>query len=240
MKPILEIKNLSAGYADLPILKKISLTLEPGKLTVLMGPNGAGKSTLLKSIFNLTTITGGQVVFDDTDITHWPVHKRLTRGIAFVSQGKINFGTLTVQENLEIGAHHVADATIVKQRLERITALFPTLATKRHQPAFSLSGGEQQMLALGRALMSEPRLLLLDEPSLGLSPKYVKEVFAIIARIRTELGTTILIVEHNLKSLLNLADFGYILVQGEIIASGPCATLKKSPLMQQVFVGALD
>lgn len=240
MQTILEIKNLHAGYADLPILKNVSLALTPGTLTVLMGPNGAGKSTLLKSIFNLTTITGGEIIFEGTDITHWPVHERLAHGIAFVSQGKINFGTLSVQENLEIGAHHVRDAKLIAARLARVTALFPALTAKYRQPAFSLSGGEQQMLALARALMSEPRLLLLDEPSLGLSPKFVKDVFATIARIRSELGTTILIVEHNLKSLLNLADFGYILVNGEVIAAEPCTTLKDSPLMQQVFVGALD
>jgi branched-chain amino acid transport system ATP-binding protein len=240
MNPILDIKNLNAGYADLAILKDVSLSLTPGTITVLMGPNGAGKSTLLKSIFNLTKITAGEIFFENTDIAHWPVHERLARGIAFVSQGKINFGTLSVQENLEIGAHHVRDNKIIAARLERVTALFPALAAKKNQPAFSLSGGEQQMLALARALMSEPKLLLLDEPSLGLSPKFVKEVFATIVRVRNELGTTILIVEHNLKSLLNLADFGYILVQGEVIASGPCATLKDSPLMQKVFVGELD
>ena len=237
---ILKIDKLNAGYGDLQILKDVSLELQEGAVSVLMGPNGAGKSTLLKSIFSITDVSSGNVTFQGTDITGWPAHKLLAKGIAFVSQGKVNFGLLSVEDNLLLGAHHIKEKAVKAERLEEVYTQFTVLKQKRKLYAFSLSGGEQQMLAIGRALMSHPTLLLMDEPSLGLAPKLVKEMFAHITEIKERFGTTILIVEHNLKSLMDVADYGFVLVHGKIVAHDTCMRLKGSEIMKQVFVGALE
>ncbi|MDO8626489.1 MAG: ABC transporter ATP-binding protein [Candidatus Magasanikbacteria bacterium] len=237
---MLKITNLNAGYADLPVLKEVNLELQPATMSVLMGPNGAGKSTLLKSVFNLTNITSGQIYFEGVEITGWPAHKLLSLGIAYVAQGKINFSSMTVRENLMLGAHFIKNKMECQERLVKIYEQFPMLLEKEGALAFTLSGGQQQMLAIGRALMSAPRLLLLDEPSLGLAPKLVKEVFAKVRAIKDIFGATVLIVEHNLKSLMEVADYGYILVQGQIVAHDKCSILKNLPIMKDVFVGKLD
>lgn len=237
---MLKVVNLNAGYADLPVLRDVSLELKPGTMSVLMGPNGAGKSTLLKSIFNLTTITSGQIWFECIEITKWPAHKLLALGIAFVAQGKINFGTLTVRDNLMLGAHLIKNKAEALERLVHVYEQFPMLLEKDKQLAYTLSGGQQQMLAIGRALMSAPKLLLMDEPSLGLAPKLVKEVFAKIKSIKETFGVTVLIVEHNLKSLFDVADYGYVLVQGSVVAHDRCSILKNQPIMKDVFVGKLE
>lgn len=237
---ILQIKNLSAGYKDLAVLKNVSLNLEEGTLAVLMGPNGAGKSTLLRSIFGLTDLTSGDVFFENEKITKISASDLLQKGVAFVSQGRVNFSTLSVRDNLLLGAHHLTDIAEVTRRLEEIYEQFPILKEKQRDYAFALSGGQQQMLAIGRALMSKPKLLLMDEPSLGLAPKLVKEVFQKIVEIRDHFKTTILIVEHNLKSLLDIADYGYVLVQGEVVAEDSCKALKQSKIMKKVFVGGLE
>lgn len=234
------ITKLSAGYDDLGILKDVSLTLHPRAISVLMGPNGAGKSTLLKSIFNLATITSGKIVWHGEDITRFPTHRLLAKGIAFVPQGRINFGTLSVKENLLMGARHERDTTRVATRLAQVYEQFPGLQEKEHQLAFRFSGGQQQMLAIGRALMSAPQLLLMDEPSLGLAPKLVKEMFVHIRELKEQFGVTVLIVEHNLKSLMDMADYGYVMVAGEIVAQDSCAELKNSDIMKKVFVGEFD
>lgn len=239
-KAILTINNLSAGYGDIQILKDITLTLKPGTLSVLMGPNGAGKSTLLKSIFNITNVTNGTVTLFGEDITGLAPHALLKKGVAFVSQGKVNFGMLSVQDNLLLGAHHEKDKKIIATRLAEVYKQFPVLEEKKKELAYGLSGGQQQMLAIGRALMSAPKLLLMDEPSLGLAPKLVKEVFATIKDIRDSFDTTILIVEHNIKSLFDIADDGYVLVQGELVAHDTCANLKDSDIMKKVFVGEFE
>ena len=237
---MLRIEKLTAGYGELTVLKDVSLNLIPGTISVLMGPNGAGKSTLLRSVFNLTTISKGNILFDGHDITRWPTSALVEKGVAFVSQGRINFGTMTVRDNLLMGAHLVKDATVAAARLEKIYMEFPALKEKEYQYAFTLSGGQQQLLAIGRALMSAPKLLLLDEPSLGLAPKLVAEVFNKIKEIRNVFNTTILIVEHNIKSLMDMADYGYVLVGGAIVAHDSCVNLKNSPIMKQVFVGTLE
>lgn len=239
-KPLLKITNLCAGYEDIKVLEDVALELQKGTITVLMGPNGAGKSTLLKSIFSITDIQKGQIHFKDQNITGLPAHSLMERGVAFVSQGKINFDTMSVEDNLRMGAHYLKDKSEVLARLHEIYSQFPVLKKKSKEYAFTLSGGEQQMLAIGRALMSKPELLLMDEPSLGLAPKLVKEVFEKIADIRTHFDTTILIVEHNIKSLMDIADFGYVLVNGRVAAADSCERLKHSDIMQKVFVGAFD
>jgi branched-chain amino acid transport system ATP-binding protein len=237
---LLEIKNLNAGYEDLQVLKNVNLELEKGKMSVLMGPNGAGKSTILKSIFNITNITSGDIFFEGKKITKFPAHKLMSKGIAFVPQGKVNFDILSVRDNLLMGIHQEKDKTLVKRRLDEVYTQFPVLKEKEEEYAFALSGGQQQMLAIGRALMSSPKLLLMDEPSLGLAPKLVKEMFGFIKDIRDNFDTTILVVEHNLKSMMNVADDGYVLVQGEIIAHDSCDNLKNSNVMKEVFVGEFE
>lgn len=238
--PILQIQNLNAGYGELHILKDVNLELPAGSMSVLMGPNGAGKSTLLKSVYALTTIKDGKVLLEGKNITRLPAHKLLDRGVAYVPQGKVNFGLLTIRENLFMGAHYISDKEELQRRLADVYRQFPVLAQKQKQYAFSLSGGEQQMLAIGRALMSKPKLLLMDEPSLGLAPKLVKTVFESIREIKENFNTTILIVEHNLKSLMDVADYGFILVQGRMVAHDTCSQLKNSDIMQKVFVGKFE
>ncbi len=237
---MLKITNLHSGYNDLKIIKGVSLELRPGTISFLMGPNGAGKSTLLKSIFNIPNITKGEIIFEDEKIKNLPPHALLDLRIAFVPQGKVNFATLSVEENLIMGIPNVKDTKIINSRMKEIYKQFPVLEEKKSDYAFALSGGEQQMLAIGRALMSKPKLLLMDEPSLGLAPKLVKEMFAHIKNIKENFNTTILIVEHNIKSLFEIADYGYILVQGKIIAEDKCSNLKNSDIMQKVFAGEFE
>jgi len=237
---ILEIKNLKAGYGDLPVLKEVDLELEQDKISILMGPNGAGKTTLLKAIFNQANIAEGKIFFEGQDVTKLPTHKLLEVGIAYVPQGRINFSDLTVEDNLLMGAYHLEDKEVIKQNIEKIYEEFPDLQEKRKQLAFTLSGGQQQMLAIGRALVNRPRLLLLDEPSLGLSPKLVKETFAKIKEINQKFHTTILIVEHNIKSVLQIADFAFIMFDGKIEAAGEADKIKNSEIMKKVFLGVYD
>lgn len=240
MSNILSIKQLNAGYGEFEILEDIDLELEENSISVLMGPNGAGKSTLLKSIFNLTDVYSGEIKFQGNNITNSSAHELLELGVSFVSQGKVNFDKLTVEENLFMGAHFLEDEEKIEARKKEIYEHFPILEEKKNEYAYSLSGGQQQMLAIGRGLMSHPKLLLLDEPTLGLAPKLVQEVFDHIQKVREEFDTTILVVEHNLKSLLDIADYGFILVEGEMITEGECSELKDSEVMEKVFVGEFD
>jgi branched-chain amino acid transport system ATP-binding protein len=237
---ILEIKNLKAGYNGLTVLKDLSLELEQDKIAILMGPNGAGKSTLLKSIFNQTNIKGGKISFEGRDIIKLPTHELMELGIAYVPQGRINFSNLTVEDNLLMGAYHLEDKEVIKKNIAQILDEFPDLKAKRKQLAYSLSGGQQQMLAIGRALVNSPKLLLLDEPSLGLSPKLVKQMFKKIKEINEKFHTTILIVEHNIKSVLEIADYGFIMVDGQIEAKGEAREIKNSEIMKKVFLGVLE
>jgi len=236
---MLKITKLNAGYNDLQVLKDVNLVLIPSTISILMGPNGVGKSTLLKSIFNLTQITNGKIEFNNKNIIEKPPYDLLKLGVAFVPQGKINFSILTVRDNLILGFIS-NDKNELNNKLEQIFEQFPILKNKENEYAFSLSGGEQQMLAIGRALMSSPKLLLMDEPSLGLSPKLVKEMFNSIKQIRDKFQTTILIVEHNIKSVMEIADHAFIMDQGKIIAKGEANKLKHDPIMSKVFVGTLE
>ncbi len=237
---MLSIRHLFAGYRDLPVLHDISLGIPLGDITVLMGPNGAGKSTLLKAIFNLSTITKGTIFLGDRNITQLPTEEYLRLGIAYVPQGRVNFLTLTVRENVLLGGYTLSSKELVERNYVHVLTHFPRLKKLESKRAMTLSGGEQQMLALARALMVDPKVLLLDEPSLGLSPRLVSETFSLIARLHTELAMTVLMVEHNLKSALAIADHACIMAQGAIVAKGEAHALAHSALMEKVYLGKME
>ncbi|MBI2573496.1 ABC transporter ATP-binding protein [Candidatus Woesearchaeota archaeon] len=232
---MLTIKNLSAGYLELAILHEVNLSVGNEKIVALIGPNGAGKSTILKSVFGLATITKGEILFQGEDITKLETHQLLERGISYVPQGRINFSDLTVEENLAIGGKGLSEEEY-RERRAHVFTLFPVLTKKIHDRAFSLSGGEQQMLALGRALMQKPTLLLLDEPTLGLSPKLQKELFTLLQHIRSVEHISILIVEQNAKKAIECADRTYLLENGEVVLEGGKEIVKNTKI-QQVYLG---
>jgi branched-chain amino acid transport system ATP-binding protein len=233
---MLQIKNLSAGYEKLPVLKNVSMEIKAGEIVALMGPNGAGKSTLLKSIFNLTEITAGEILFEEKNIVGLKPYQLTNMGVYYLPQGRINFGDMTVKENLEISIINKGKE-IINKHLEQAYKQFPILKEKQNKYAYTLSGGQQQMLAFGRALMQDPELLLLDEPSLGLSPKLVKETFAKIKELNQKFNVTMLVVEHNIKSILDICDRGYLMRGGEIVVSGDAQKLKTSEIMNEAFFG---
>jgi len=234
MIPLLDIQDLYSGYRGVDILKGIHLKVNPGQIVVIIGPNGAGKSTVLKSLFGLATIRSGRVLFQGSDITHLPTEQLVRRGIGFVPQTNNVFPSLTVQENLEMGAFIRRDNPAAQ--LERVYELFPPLKEKRRQAAGSLSGGQRQMLAIGRALMVEPQLLLLDEPTAGLSPLYIEQTFALLQEIN-RLGISILMVEQNAKQALKMADWGYVLSTGENRFEDTGPNLLSNPEVLELFLG---
>lgn len=234
MTPLLDIQDLYSGYRGVDILKGIHLKVNPGQIVVIIGPNGAGKSTVLKSLFGLATIRSGRVLFQESDITHLPTEQLVRRGIGFVPQTNNVFPSLTVQENLEMGAFIRRDNPAAQ--LERVYELFPPLKEKRRQAAGSLSGGQRQMLAIGRALMVEPQLLLLDEPTAGLSPLYIEQTFALLREIN-RLGISILMVEQNAKQALKMADWGYVLSTGENRFEDTGPNLLSNPEVLELFLG---
>jgi len=236
---LLQLQNISVHYGGVKALDDVDVLLDEGEIVALMGPNGAGKSTVLKTIFGLAPVHAGKVLWHEKEIK--PVsYEVVQRGIAFVPQGRRVFGNLTVEENLEIGGFIVGNKQELKRRITEVMEIFPVLKQKRTAKAGTLSGGQQQMLALARGLMTEPKVLLLDEPSLGLAPKIVKEVFAKIKEINKKHKTAILVVEHNIKSLLDIASRGYVLDKGKIAASDTALTLQTSRIMQEVFLGARE
>jgi len=232
---MLKITNLKAGYGGNEILKGIDFELKPAEIVAVIGPNGAGKSTLLKSIFNLCDIYSGRIVFKDKDITKLPTHKLIKEGVSYVPQGRQVFPNLTVEENLEMGAYVMGDKELVRTNLKDVYAKFPELKEKRKELAGNLSGGQQQMLAIGRALIQDPEILLLDEPSLGLAPKVVKEVFEKIVEINKE-GISIIIVEQNAKQAVKIADEIYVLEDGKIALTGGKEILE-NPKIKNIYFG---
>jgi branched-chain amino acid transport system ATP-binding protein len=232
---LLNLNNIDAGYGEFDVLKNINMYLDKHEIVALIGPNGAGKSTILKSIFNISDIKSGKIFFEENDITNKQTYELLNLGISYVPQGRINFATLTVKDNLLIGAELIKDKKKVKDNLNYIYSLFSVLKTKRKHLAYSLSGGEQQMLALGRALMDNPKVLLLDEPSLGLSPKLVKETFETITKL-AKTGLSILIVEQNAKQALRMADRTYLLENGQIALEGN-KKLLNHPKIKTIYLG---
>ncbi|MBI4713746.1 ABC transporter ATP-binding protein [Candidatus Uhrbacteria bacterium] len=232
---LLHIENLSAGYGQLHVLENISIQIDVGEIVVLIGPNGAGKSTILKSIFGLANKTQGRILFDAQDITSLPTYTLIEHGVGFVPQGRLIFPTMTVQENLEIGGYLIDHKETLVESLEYVFGLFPALKEKKRELAGNLSGGQQQQLAIGRALMMRPKLLMLDEPSLGLSPKLTHEVFQILQKIREE-GTTLLIVEQNVRLALRYVDRGYLLSNGKIRFSGTSKELSDEKIMHDSYL----
>jgi branched-chain amino acid transport system ATP-binding protein len=233
---MLEVRGLECRYGKVGVLKGISLEVRAGELVSLIGANGAGKTTTLKAISGLVPPVGGRITFEGEDITSAPARRILALGIAHCPEGRRVFPYMTVQENLEMGCYLRADRARVASDMERILARFPVLAERRSQPAGTLSGGEQQMLAIGRALMSRPRLVLFDEPSLGLAPTMVERTFEIIAEIRKE-GTTVLMVEQNAYAALEMCDRSYVLESGEVALSGTGADLLDNPHVRQAYLG---
>ncbi len=233
---VLVATDLRAGYGEIDVLHDVSLDVRRAELVSLIGPNGAGKSTVLKALIGLLTPRAGRVRFDGQDVTGWRTDRVVRRGLAYVPQGRILFQQMTVQENLEMGAFTVDDAGRVRASTQRVYALFPRLAERRRQRAGTLSGGEQQMLAIGRALMIEPRALLLDEPSLGLAPRFVDLIFEKIAELRAQ-GMTLLVVEQNAARALALSDRGYVLELGRNRFEGPGPALLADPRVRELYLG---
>jgi branched-chain amino acid transport system ATP-binding protein len=233
---MLTLKSLQAGYGRLPVLKGISLHVRPGEVVTLIGGNGAGKTTTLRAISGLLPARKGSIEFDGQDLTRMPAERMVTLGLALVPEGRRVFRTLSVTANLELGAFHRRDKGAVRRDLEDIRERFPILKERAHQAAGTLSGGEQQILAIGRALMARPRLLMLDEPSMGLAPRMVSQVYAILAELKAS-GTTLLLVEQNARAALKVADRGYVLETGRIILDGSAADLRDDPEVQRAYLG---
>ena len=236
MTALLQIEQVYTAYDKADVLQNVSLTVERGGITCLLGSNGSGKTTLVRSILGLTPARTGRIVFDGTDITAWPTHKIIARGIACIPEGRKVFPKLTVEENLRVGAYQESSDKIAQARLADIYAIFPRLLERRNQLAGTMSGGEQAMVSIGRGLMCAPKLLLIDEPSLGLSPRLVKENFNIIRQIN-ERGITVLLVEQNVHQTLAIAHFGYVLSKGRVVASGTPSELVARREVQDAYFG---
>lgn len=233
---MLEVHNVHAYYGNIHALKGVSLIVDEGEIVTLIGANGAGKTTTLKSISGLLKPNDGYVILNGEDLAPYKAHEIVYKDVAMVPEGRGVFSRLTVSENLDMGAFHREDSQAVEEDLGRVFELFPRLKERRNQVAGTLSGGEQQMLATARALMSRPKLLLMDEPSMGLAPVLVESVFETIRDINQD-GTTILLVEQNAHMALQVADRGYVLQTGEIVLSDSAAALKENEMVQKAYLG---
>jgi branched-chain amino acid transport system ATP-binding protein len=236
MKNLLQIDDLHVAYGKVEAVRGVTLAIQPGQIVTVIGPNGAGKTTLLGAAAGLLR-SHGSVVYDGIDLRHMDVEGRVERGFCLVPETRELFGDLTVRDNLVLGAYaRRRGGTSVPQRLREVYGRFPRLAERRRQKAHTLSGGERQMLALGRALMAQPVLLMLDEPSLGLAPLVVREIFRIVASLR-DAGVSILLVEQNARAALETADYGYVLETGEITHQGPASALVRDPRVNATYLG---
>ncbi len=233
---LLEIENMHSFYGNIQALRGISLSVEEGEVVTLIGSNGAGKTTTLRSINGVMRPREGKVVFDGEEIQGIPAHRMISRGIAQSPEGRKIFPRMTVLENLEMGAFHRNDRPGIREDMNRVYDLFPRLKERVKQEAGTMSGGEQQMLAIGRALMSRPKLLLLDEPSMGLAPVLVERIFDIIKEINAQ-ETTILLVEQNANVALEIATRGYVLETGSIVTSASAAKLREDPKVREAYLG---
>jgi len=232
----LEIADVTTAYDKADVLEGVSLTVEPGHITCLLGSNGSGKTTLIRSILGLTPPRTGRIVFDGADITALPTHEVIAAGIACIPEGRKVFPKLTVEENLRLGAYSEPSDAVTNQRLAEIYRLFPRLAERRVQLAGTMSGGEQAMVSIGRGLMRAPKLLLIDEPSLGLSPLLVKENFNIIRQIN-ERGITVFLVEQNVHQTLSISHYGYVLSKGRVVAAGSSSELVDRQEVHDAYFG---
>jgi branched-chain amino acid transport system ATP-binding protein len=236
--PLLELDNIHSFYGHIQALRGISLTVDEGEVVTLIGSNGAGKTTTLRSIHGVLPPRQGKILFDGEEIQGLPAHDMISRGISQSPEGRKIFSRMTVRENLEMGAYHRNDTPSVREDMERVFELFPRLQERVKQEAGTMSGGEQQMLAIGRAIMSRPKLLLLDEPSMGLAPVLVERIFQTIQEIN-EQGTTILLVEQNANVALEIATRGYVLESGSIVNSASAEKLREDPKVREAYLGEI-
>ena len=234
--PMLEVNDIHTYYGNIHALKGISLTVEKGEIVTLIGSNGAGKTTTLRSICGLQKPRQGNILLEGEDIGPFKAHEIVSKGVAMVPEGRGIFARLTVAENLDLGAYIRKDRAAIQKDLERVYTIFPRLKERERQVSGTLSGGEQQMLATGRALMTRPRLLLMDEPSMGLAPVLVEAIFDVIKVINKE-GTTILLVEQNALMALSIAHRGYVIQTGQIVLQDTAANLKSNEMVQKAYLG---
>jgi len=234
---MLEVTGLEVRYGNVTAVKGISLEVREGEVVAIIGPNGAGKTSTLRAITGLVPSAGGRVVFRGTDVSRWKAHRIVTLGLGHAPEGRRLFPQMTVMENLRMGAYRRRGPSEIGRTLAQVEELFPRLAERRTQVAGTLSGGEQQMLAIGRALMAEPRLLVLDEPSFGLAPMLVREIGRIVHSINRERGVSVLLVEQNARMALGIAARAYVMETGRVALSGLSATLAESPHVKAAYLG---
>ncbi|MEB3861038.1 MAG: ABC transporter ATP-binding protein [Desulfurococcales archaeon] len=237
MEELLRVEGLESGYGEMQVLWGVSLKVQRGSLVVILGPNGAGKTTTLRSIMGIIRPWRGSITFDGEDVTKLPPHKKVPRGLVLVPEGRHLFPDLTVEENLLMGAYTRVGKEDLSDTLELVYSLFPRLKERRSQKAGTMSGGEQQMLAIGRALMAKPKLLMLDEPSQGLAPKIVGDILETLVRLREEQGLTILLVEQNIAQSLKIADYAYVLEQGRVVLEGTSSELLEKEDLVKAYLG---
>jgi len=232
----LSVQSLTTGYDRINVLHEVCIDVQPGTITCILGANGAGKTTLIRAIMGLTPARQGKILWNGRDLTRAKTHKIVASGIACIPEGRKVFPRMTVAENLALGAFLVTDSVRVRRSLERVYTIFPRLGERAGQLAGTMSGGEQAMLSIGRGLMAEPRMLVIDEPSLGLSPRYVKENFQIIKQINAQ-GLTVLLVEQNARQTLAIAHYGYVLAQGRVTAEGTGEALRANDGVRSAYFG---
>ena len=233
---MLEIKDLYVSYGMMEVLHGVSVNVEDDELVSIIGPNGAGKTTLIKTVMGLVKPTSGSIIYDGQDITHLPAHKRAAMGIGYVPEGRRVFGKLTVEENLKMGAYELRDKSQIKNNIDMVYDIFPRLGERSKQLAATMSGGEQQMLAIGRALMLNPKMLLIDEVSMGLMPIMVNTCFEVIKKLNDD-GITVLVVEQNANKALKIADRGYVLETGNIVISDTAENMRSNDTVQKAYLG---
>ena len=233
---MLEIKDLYVSYGMMEVLHGVSVNVEDKELVSIIGPNGAGKTTLIKTVMGLVKPTSGSIIYNGEDITHLPAHKRAGMGIGYVPEGRRVFGKLTVDENLRMGAYELKDKAQIAKNIEMVYGIFPRLGERSKQLASTMSGGEQQMLAIARALMLNPKMLLIDEVSMGLMPIMVNTCFEVIKQLNDE-GITVLVVEQNANKALKIADRGYVLETGNIVLSDTAENRRKDDTVQKAYLG---
>jgi branched-chain amino acid transport system ATP-binding protein len=233
---LLEIKNMSVHYGRIQAIEDLTISVDQGEVVTLIGANGAGKTSTMRAVAGLLSLSHGSITLDGEDITKLKGHRRVQRGISLAPEGRGIFPSMTVMENLDMGAYGRKDKAGIKEDHERVFDLFPRIKERLGQKGGTMSGGEQQMLAIGRALMSRPRILLLDEPSMGLAPQFIRQVFAIIRQVN-EQGTTVLLVEQNANQALALADRAYVLETGQITHAGTGAEILANPAVKEAYLG---